>query len=46
MNKNTKASQKFRYEKKKAGLTEIRGLFAPKAVHKAIKEMVKKALKL
>ncbi len=46
MNPNTKASQKFRSKKKKAGLTEVRGLFAPKAVHKAIKDLIKKAFKI
>jgi len=46
MNKNTEASIKFRANKKKAGLVEIRGVFAPKAIHKAIKEKIKKLFKL
>jgi len=46
MNRNTKAQRKFRAKKDKAGLTEIRGLFAPKALHKAIKDKIRELFKL
>jgi len=46
MNQNTKASQKFRAKQKKAGLVELRGIFAPQVIHKIIKDKVKEWFKL
>ncbi len=46
MNKNTEASKKFRAKQKVAGLIEIRGLFAPKVIHKLIKDKIKEIFKL
>jgi len=46
MNKNTEASQKFRAKKDAAGLKEVRGIFAPKVIHKIIKEKIKKLFSL
>ena len=46
MNPNTKHSQTFRARQKQAGLSEVRGIYAPKDQHAKIKQAAKIVAKL
>lgn len=45
MTKNAEAQQRFRDKKIKEGLKEVRGIFAPKALHSLIKKRIKLIIK-